>query len=169
MTCQQGNWEGRQGVTPCTFPSGIESSSGVRVEPLVRIERCYRLLYVGTSKPENLSGLLVPSDSIKIPRFRWGCPRAPLNLTMSKLGGYAALPTSDLTSSPTTLVLHYTQPQRSSPHLIFRMANRGYDVVVDVDAEVKASSPSLAPGGNLKLTPTTAGRFRPHRPATRRP
>jgi hypothetical protein len=56
------------------------------------------------------------------------------------LGKYVALtanPWSDHTTSSTnTLVLTHTQPQRSTPHLILRMANRGYDVVVDVDAEV---------------------------------
>lgn len=32
--------------------------------------------------------------------------------------------------------LEQPQPHRPSPHLIVKMANRGYDVVVDVDQEV---------------------------------
>ena len=85
------------------------------------------------------------------------------------LGGYVPLPRSDFTStSTTTLVLQHTQPQRSTPHLILRMANRGYDVVVDVDAEVNILIAPCEHGEIPRLT-STAGRSRPHRPSRRRP
>ena len=65
---------------------------------------------------------------------------------MAMLGKYVALPAnpwsdhSTTTSSTNPLVLTHTQPQRSTPHLVLRMANRGYDVVVDVDSEVSTPS-----------------------------
>ena len=49
--------------------------------------------------------------------------------------GYIALSTT----SPTVdfNLLKQPSPTRSSAHLIVKMANRGYDVVVDVDQEVR--------------------------------
>ena len=47
--------------------------------------------------------------------------------------GYLALPSHD--TSPK--LLEQPQPHRLTPHIIVKMANRGYDVVVDIDQEVR--------------------------------
>ena len=49
--------------------------------------------------------------------------------------GYVAIPVHEQSSD-----LERPQPHRSTPHLIVKMANRGYDVVVDVDTEVSPVS-----------------------------
>ena len=46
--------------------------------------------------------------------------------------GYVAVPTHDHSAKH----LEQSLPQRSNPHIVVKMANRGYDVVVDVDTEV---------------------------------
>lgn len=51
--------------------------------------------------------------------------------------------TTSHSPSATLALLKQPQPLRSSAHLIFKMANRGYDVVVDVDQEVRGSPPAL--------------------------
>lgn len=50
--------------------------------------------------------------------------------------GNSAAPTYTLLPSTSTITLQATPSKLSTPHLTFRMANRGYDVVVDVDTEV---------------------------------
>lgn len=69
-----------------------------------------------------------------------------------------ALPTTS--PSPSTTLAHLKQPQphRSAAHLIVKMANRGYDVVVDVDQEVR----SFPTASHPFVTDHTAGRLRPH-------
>lgn len=47
--------------------------------------------------------------------------------------GYVALPGT--TTTTTTTILYHPPPRRFTPHLVLKMANRGYDVVVDVDTE----------------------------------
>jgi hypothetical protein len=54
--------------------------------------------------------------------------------------GYV-VPTTSPTHSSDSDLLKQPQPYRSKSHLIVTMANRGYDVVVDVDQEVRTYSP----------------------------
>lgn len=56
--------------------------------------------------------------------------------------GYVVLPTTS-PPSPESDLLKQPQPSRSSAHLIVKMANRGYDVVVDVDQEVRNHHPAF--------------------------
>lgn len=49
--------------------------------------------------------------------------------------GYVALPDRDHHTS--SECLEQPQPHRLTPHIIVKMANRGYDVVVDVDQEAR--------------------------------
>ncbi len=46
--------------------------------------------------------------------------------------GYVVVPTHHHSSQ----YLEHLQSRQSNPHIIVKMANRGYDVVVDVDTEV---------------------------------
>ena len=57
--------------------------------------------------------------------------------------GYVAHSNTSHRPSTTLDLLEQPQPHRSTPHLIVRMANRGYDVVVDVDQEVRNAGPGL--------------------------
>lgn len=75
--------------------------------------------------------------------------------------GYVVLPTTSFTpTTPPDLLLKQPQPHRSNAHLIVKMANRGYDVVVDVDQEVRFPSPSYRKASSSNRD---AGRSRPHR------
>ncbi len=58
---------------------------------------------------------------------QWAMKRVRGNKTRA---AYTILPTTSII----TLEARLRRPSR--PHLTFRMANRGYDVVVDVDTEV---------------------------------
>ena len=64
--------------------------------------------------------------------------------------GYVAVPTHDHSLQ----YLEQPQPRRFNPHIIVKMANRGYDVVVDVDTEVRQSQ-YLLPLLNLTLLRAT--------------
>ena len=69
--------------------------------------------------------LMVPSGSHKRRAFARPTKMKPC------AAGYVAV-------SQGSSLQHFeqSQPHRSTPHIVVKMANRGYDVVVDVDTEV---------------------------------